>query len=325
METSYSVDDVSRDLEQVKQQFSKAVVGQDMTLRKILIAMLCKGHVLLEGVPGIAKTLTVKTIAKLSGCSFSRVQFTPDLLPGDITGVETYDEIKKFYVLKGPIFAHFILADEINRASPKVQSALLEAMQERQVTIGKETFELPNPFVVVATQNPIENIGVYNLPEAQVDRFLFKLKVTYPTVAEEEEVLTQNMSTSDFDSFGIAAVLDAEKILALQRYVKEIHSNEQVRKYIIALIDATRKPEAYGIESGKYIEFGASPRASIGLYIASKAFAMLANRHFVTPHDVKEITADVLRHRLFLKYEAQVDNVTSDDIISEILRKIPLP
>ena len=314
-----------KDMRDIKKEISKIVVGQDEVLRKLLIALICKGHVLVEGVPGIAKTLIVKTLAKISGCQFSRVQFTPDLLPSDITGVESYDEVNKFYIVKGPVFANFILADEINRASPKVQSALLESMQEKQVTIGKETYPLPNPFFVIATQNPIESVGVYNLPEAQVDRFLFKLKMEYPNKSDEEKILNKNINIREFNEYKIEPIIDQEKILMLQKDLENIHITPELKKYIINIIDATRYPSKYDIDSGKYIEYGSSPRASIGLFIAAKATAFVSNKTFVTPNDIKEIAFDVLRHRIILNYEAQAEGIKTEDVIKDILKNIPIP
>lgn len=314
-----------KDIKDIKKEFSNVVVGQDEILRKLFAALICKGHILIEGVPGIAKTLIVKTFARIIGCQFSRIQFTPDLLPSDITGVESYDEVNKFYAIKGPVFGNFILADEINRASPKVQSALLEAMQERQVTIGKETYPLPNPFFVIATQNPIESVGVYNLPEAQVDRFLFKLKMTYPKKDEEERILNKNITIKDFEDYKIKSIMDTEKILTLQKELDNIYLNSQLRKYIVNIVDATRNPSKYRIDSGKYIEYGSSPRASIGLFVAAKAHALMSNKTFVTPNDIKEIAFDVLRHRIILNYEAQAEGFKTEDVVGEILRKIPIP
>ena len=314
-----------KDIENIKKEFAKVVVGQEEILRKILMALICKGHVLIEGVPGIAKTLIVKTLAKTINCQFSRIQFTPDMLPSDITGVESYDEINKFYAIKGPVFANFILADEINRASPKVQSALLEAMQEKQVTIVKETYMLPNPFFVIATQNPIESVGVYTLPEAQVDRFLFKLKMTYPNKDDEEKILRQNMSTRNFEDYDIKPVVQQTKILMIQKDLENIYVNPKLAKYIISIIDATRNPAKYHIDSGKYIEYGSSPRAAIGIFVASKANALVLNKTFVTPDDIKKVAFDVLEHRLIPTYEAQSEGVKTETIIKEILRKIPIP
>lgn len=314
-----------KDIENIKKEFSKVIVGQDKVLRDIVTALICRGHILIEGVPGIAKTLIVKTLSRIIGCQFKRIQFTPDLLPSDITGVESYDDVNKFYIIKGPIFANFILADEINRASPKVQSALLEAMQEMQATIGKETYPLPNPFFVIATQNPIESVGVYNLPEAQVDRFLFKLKMGYPKRDEEEKILDKNVSTKDFESYKINSVITPERILEIQKDLENVYINNQLRKYIIKIIDSTRRPSKYGIDSGKYLEYGSSPRASIGLFIAAKAHAFILNKKFVTPNDIKEVAFNVLRHRLILNYEAQAEGIKTEDVINEILRKIPVP
>lgn len=320
-----NVDSYKKDFFNIKEVFAKVVVGQEDILKKMLISLLCKGHILLEGVPGIAKSLMVKTLAEISGCQFKRIQFTPDLLPSDITGVVTYDEVTKFYIVKGPIFSNFVLADEINRASPKVQSALLEGMQERQVTIGKETYPLPNPFFVIATQNPLESLGVYTLPEAQLDRFLFKILVKYPKKSEEEIILHKNTSIRDFESYKINSVIDAKKIISMQEELENVFISPTIRKYIIAIIDATRNPGEYGIKKGKYIDLGASPRGSIGLFIASKAHALISNRGYVTPHDIKNVAMDILRHRIILSYEAQTENVNTEDIIKEILHKIPVP
>ena len=313
------------DIKKISQEFSKVIVGQEHVLRKMIIALISQGHVLIEGFPGIAKTSIVKTIAKISGCAFSRIQFTPDLLPSDITGVVSYNEIKKFYVIKGPVFANFVLADEINRASPKVQSALLEAMQERQATIGKTSYPLPNPFFVIATQNPIESVGVYNLPEAQIDRFLFKIKMTYPSKEEEEKVLNKNVTIKNFEEYKVEAVVNPQKIIALQNDLDKIYLNPHIQKYIIKIIDATRNPSIYRIKLGKYIEYGSSPRASIGLYMASKANAMVSKKTFVTPQDVKDIAFDTLRHRVILNYDAQSEGVKVEDVIQEILMKVPIP
>ncbi len=310
---------------QLREEYSKIVVGQESVLDKLMIALICRGNVLIEGLPGIAKTLIVKTLAAMSGCQFSRIQFTPDLLPGDITGVVTYDEIKKFHIIKGPIFSNFILADEINRASPKVQSALLEAMQERQATIGNATYPLPKPFIVVATQNPIESLGVYNLPEAQIDRFLFKLLMSYPSKQEEERILEKNVTIRDFEHFLIQPIIEENIILQMQQDVHEIFLKDSLKTYIISIIDATRKPSDYKLSCAKYIELGVSPRASIGMYIAAKAHALISNKTFVTPHNIKHVAYDILRHRILLNYEAQSDGVTQDNIIDEILKKIPLP
>ena len=312
-------------IREIRDEFSKIVVGQRQILDKMLIALFCRGHILLEGAPGMAKTLMVRTLARMSGGTFSRVQFTPDLLPTDITGVVTYDEQHRFHVIKGPIFANFVLADEINRTPPKVQSALLEAMQERQVTIGKQVYALEEPFLLLATMNPIETLGTYTLPEAQLDRFLFKVEMSYPTRQEEEQILSQNINTRNFDDFQLSQILDKETIMEMQRDVHLIFAGKQIQRYIINLIDATRNPSKYGIESGKYIEYGASPRASISLFITAKAHALISNRHFVTPHDIKMVAPDVLRHRLILNYEAQAEDVKVGDVIKELLEKVVVP
>jgi MoxR-like ATPase len=315
-----------------KKELKKAVVGQDVIVKSLLRAIICDGHVLLEGVPGIAKTLLIKSLAAIADTKFSRIQFTPDLLQTDIVGITIYQDNnpsdKKagtFSTIKGPIFGDFILGDEINRSPPKVQSALLEAMQERQVTIGKNTFDLERPFFVLATQNPIESIGTYPLPAAELDRFLFKIIMDYPKPEEEHDILEENMTTMDFKDFKLKPVITKKDILDLQDEVHKIYCDEKIKKYIIRIIDATRNPDNYKIKLGKYIDFGGSPRASIGLYIAAKAEALLDGRNFVIPEDVKEVAHDVLRHRILVNYEGQSENVKSEDIIDEILAKIPVP
>ena len=309
----------------IKAEMGKVIVGQTQIVDSLIEALLCNGHVLVEGVPGIAKTLTVRTLSVITGGQFSRIQFTPDLLPTDIIGITTYEEGRGFYSVKGPIFANFLLADEINRAPPKVQSALLEAMQERQVTIGKESFVLPSPFFVMATQNPIESLGTYKLPEAQIDRFMFKIEMKYPSMDEELRILNQNSTLKKFEEFSLNAVMTPEIILKAQQDVKRIHIDKKVEKYIVSIVDSTRNPEKYGLSKGKYIEYGTSPRSSIALFIASKAHALVKGRSYVTPMDVKEISHNVLRHRIILNYEGQAEEVSTDDIIDEILKKVPVP
>ncbi|MEM4637944.1 MAG: MoxR family ATPase [Candidatus Woesearchaeota archaeon] len=308
----------------IKEEMSKVIVGQTEIINSLIEALLCNGHVLVEGVPGIAKTMTVRTLSKITGGQFSRIQFTPDLLPTDIIGITTYEEGRGFYSVKGPIFANFVLADEINRAPPKVQSALLEAMQERQVTIGKESFSLPVPFFVMATQNPIESLGTYKLPEAQIDRFLFKLNMKYPNVEDELKIMHQNVTLQKFEDFDLKTVISPEIILKAQEDVKKIYMDKKVEKYIVSIVEATRTPEKYKIEYGKYIEYGTSPRSSIALFIASKAHALVKGKNFVTPMDVKEIAHNVLRHRIILNYEGQADEISTDEIIDEILKKVPV-
>ena len=312
-------------LKAVKKEIGKAVVGQYDVIDNLMVSLLSNSHVLLEGVPGIAKTLIIRSLATSTGCAFKRIQFTVDLLPADITGITAYDKNKGFYVIKGPIFANFILADEINRAPPKAQSALLEAMGERQVTIGKNTFKLPQPFFVMATQNPIESSGTYPLPEAQIDRFLLKLIVKYPSVDEEKIVLRQNMTIRSFDSFKIRPILSPEEIIKMQEDVKYVYTDEKIEEYIVRIIDATRNPDKYKIKTGKYIEWGCSPRGSIGLYIASKAAALIDGKNFVTPQYVKNVAYAVLRHRIILTYEGIAEGITTDRIISDVLSRVPVP
>jgi len=312
-------------IDKIKKEISNVVVGQEKVINGFLRALLSDGHVLVEGVPGLAKTLIVRTLSSVMGCDFSRIQFTPDLLPTDIIGITAYEREKGFYVLKGPIFSNFILADEINRAPPKVQSALLECMQEKQVTIGKETFNMPPPFFVLATQNPLEQIGVYPLPEAQIDRFLFKINISYPNIKEEQIILNNNITIKKFDDFNLKSMVSPEKILELQADVKKIYLDKKIEKYIIQIVDATRNPDKYKIKLGHYIEWGASPRASIGLFIASKAEALMQGKTFVTPQYVKEVAYDVLRHRVSLNYEAQSEDIKVEDVISDILARVPVP
>ncbi len=312
-------------VQKTKSEIGKVVIGQHHVIDSVFRAIFSNGHILFEGVPGIAKTLMVRTVSQTMGCSFARIQFTPDLLPSDITGLTSYQKEKGFYIIKGPVFANFILADEINRAPPKVQSALLECMQEKQVTIGHETLQLPVPFFVMATQNPLEQVGTYPLPEAQVDRFLFKLQVGYPTKDDEIEILNKNMTIHKFEHFDINPVFSPEIIVDMQEATKKIYLSPKIEKYLVTIIDATRNPESYKLKQAHYLEWGASPRGSIGIFISAKANAMLLGRTYVVPEDVKEVAYDVLRHRLILTYEAQAENVTTVDIIKEILQKIPVP
>jgi MoxR-like ATPase len=309
----------------IKEELGKVIVGQADIIDAMILALICNGHVLVEGVPGIAKTLTVKTLANVTNSQFSRIQFTPDLLPTDIIGITTYEEGRGFYSVKGPIFANFVLADEINRAPPKVQSALLEAMQERQVTIGKESFSLPNPFFVMATQNPIESLGTYKLPEAQIDRFLFKLQMKYPSSEEELKIMHQNSTLKKFEDFNLKTVFTTEQILTAQQDVKKIYLDKRVEKYIVSIVEATRNPEKYNLTTGKYIEYGTSPRSTIALYIVSKAYALLNGKAYVTPTHVKAVAHNILRHRILLNYEGQADEISTDKIIDEILKRVPIP
>lgn len=308
---------------QIKKEIGKMVVGQSKVIDRLFVGLLSNGHVLIEGVPGVAKTLLIRTLAKTVGAKFKRIQFTVDLLPTDITGITAYNQtMQEFYVVKGPVFANFLLADEINRAPPKTQSAMLEVMAERQCTIGKETFPLPDPFFVLATQNPLETAGTYSLPEAQIDRFLLKVFMPYPDMDDEKKILDQNINIHKFDEFDINKVFDAEEIMKMQKDVKKIYLSEKIEDYIVKIVDATRNSEKYKIKLGNYIAWGCSPRASIGLFIASKACALINGRTFVIPNDVKEVALPIMRHRLILNYEGLAEGVKTDDIIKEILKKI---
>lgn len=306
----------------LKTEIKKTIVGQDHVVDRILIGLLCGGHILLEGVPGLAKTTLIKSIAQAIGLHYQRIQFTPDLLPADLVGTLIYNpKNQEFQTKKGPIFANFILADEINRAPAKVQSALLEAMQEHQVTIGDKTYLLDEPFLVLATQNPIEHEGTYRLPEAQIDRFMFKILVTYATFNEEREIINRV-----FNPQKINTVLDKNEITEGQNIVSKIYIDDKVVEYILNLVFASRSPEKYGLPDLKsFIECGASPRATLSLTHASKAHAFLKKRHFVTPDDVKAVAFDILRHRIILTYEAEAENITTDTIIQNIIRIIPAP
>lgn len=303
----------------LRKEISKKVIGQKDMIDKILIGILTESHILLEGMPGLAKSLTVNTIARTLGLKFSRIQFTPDLLPSDITGTEIYNEkTGEFYTKKGPIFANIVLADEINRAPAKVQAALLEAMQEKQVTIANETFKLEKPFIVLATQNPIEQDGTYPLPEAQQDRFLMKVKIEYPTKAEELELLNLVTDLKDFETIDIEEILTEKKLVELKEKVKSIHIDEKLKKYILDIVFETR-------EESEDIICGASPRASIALVKASKANAFLEGRDFVMPSDIKKVIYDILRHRIILSYEAEANDKTVEEVIDEIINEIELP
>lgn len=304
---------------------SKVIVGQQYMVERLLIGLLAQGHILLEGMPGLAKTLAINTLAKAIKSKFNRIQFTPDLLPADIVGTMIYNQAQNdFSVRKGPIFANFILADEINRAPAKVQSALLEAMQERQVTIGKETFKLEEPFLVLATQNPVEQEGTYPLPEAQSDRFMLKAKITYPTFEDERHVMRLNMG--NVANIPIQQVATTDDILNARKTVREIYMDEKIEQYILDIVFASRNPENYQIADLKnLISYGGSPRATINLALASKAYAYLQGRGFVLPEDVRAICKDVMRHRIGLTYEAQAENITQEEIVDTILNAIKVP
>ncbi len=315
---------MSLKLTAIKNEMQKVIVGQEKMINSLLIGLLCEGHILLEGVPGLAKTTTVNTLAKALGLEFKRVQFTPDLLPSDIIGTEIYDpKTNEFKVKRGPIFTNLLLADEINRAPAKVQSALLEAMQERQVTIADETFKIQRPFLTLATQNPIEQEGAYQLPEAQLDRFMLKIVVGYNTKEEEIEIVSR-IAEGKFEE--IDKVASAKDLAKLQKEVKDVHIDEELKSYIIDLIFATREPENYGLAHYReYIQYGASPRASINLFLAAKAYAYLREKDHVTPVDIAAMCKDVLRHRVIMSYEAEAEGVTSDEFIEKVLEAVPLP
>ena len=302
----------------------QVIVGQKHLVESLLIGLLSDGHVLLEGVPGLAKTLAIKTLASLIDAQYSRIQFTPDLLPADVIGTMVYSQKDEtFQVKKGPVFANFVLADEINRAPAKVQSALLEAMQERQVTIGNETFGLPKPFLVLATQNPIEQEGTYPLPEAQVDRFMLKVVIDYPKLEEEKLIIRQNING---DKFEVKPILKADEIIEARKVVRQVYLDEKIEKYIVDIVFATRYPEKYDLKELKdMIGFGGSPRASINLALAARSYAFIKRRGYVIPEDVRAVAHDVLRHRIGLTYEAEANNMTSDEIISKILNKVEVP
>ena len=303
---------------------NQVIVGQKHLIESLLIGLLSDGHVLLEGVPGLAKTKAIKTLSKLVDSKFSRIQFTPDLLPADVIGTMIYSQKEEaFQVEKGPVFANFVLADEINRAPAKVQSALLEAMQERQVTIGKHTFELPSPFLGLATQNPIEQEGTYPLPEAQVDRFMLKVIIDYPRLEEEKLIIRQQINGEEQN---VRPVMTTQEIIEARRVVKQVYIDEKIEQYIADVVFSTRYPEKYGLKEIKdYIEIGGSPRASINLALAARAYAFIKRRGYVIPEDVRAVAHDVLRHRIGLTYEAEANNVTSDEIVNNVLNKVEVP
>jgi len=305
-------------------EIGKVIVGQKPMVERLVIGLLSNGHVLLEGVPGLAKTLAIKSLASSMNAVFHRIQFTPDLLPADLIGTQIYSQKDgNFSIRKGPVFANFILADEINRAPAKVQSALLEAMQERQVTIGDETFKLPEPFLVLATQNPIEQEGTYPLPEAQVDRFMLKIKITYPTREEESQIMKLNVEKLSMD---IQPVIKPEEILNARKLVHEIYVDEKINNYILDIVFATREPEKFGLpELKELISYGASPRATINLALGARAMAFIRRRGYVIPEDVRSICMDVLRHRVAVTYEAEAEDITSEKIVQEILNRVEVP
>jgi len=311
-------------LASIRGQIARVIVGQEQLIERLILAMLCNGHVLIEGVPGLAKTLVVTTLARALHVSFNRIQFTPDLLPGDLIGTLMYNmQTGQFTPHKGPIFCNIVLADEINRSPAKVQSALLEAMQERHVTIGDQTYVLDDPFLVLATQNPIEQEGTYPLPEAQVDRFIFKLTVSYPTRDEEREIMTRMARSAP--PVDVDAVAHPADVLRLRRLVDDVYMDPKIAEYILDIVDATRRPEAHGMDIGDLIRYGASPRATIFLAMAARGQALLAGRAYVVPQDVKDVGPDILRHRVIITYEAEAEDKTSDDLIQTVFNTIEVP
>ena len=317
------IEDSCAKLDNVRKCLSQVIVGQETLIERLLLALLCDGHVLIEGVPGVAKTLAITTLARSMEATFSRVQFTPDLLPSDLIGSLVYDPKEhSFSAEKGPVFANLVLADEINRAPAKVQSALLESMQEKQVTLGKETFPLPHPFLVLATQNPIEQEGTYALPEAQVDRFMFKLKVGYPSMDEEHQVM-RRMARS-VPKISVDPVIHLNEILDMRTLLDKVYIDEKVERYILRVVDATRNPESYGLDIARYMRFGASPRATIYLSLAARGYALLNQREFTVPQDIKDVAGDILRHRIALSYRAEAEGLSSDDLIIQILENVPI-
>ncbi len=311
-------------IEKIREEIRKVIIGQDEMIEALIIGLVCDGHILLEGVPGLAKTTTINSFAKSLGLNFKRVQFTPDLLPSDIIGTEIYDpKNNEFKIKKGPVFTNILLADEINRAPAKVQSALLEVMQEKQVTIGDHTFKIDKPFLTLATQNPVEQEGAYNLPEAQLDRFMLKVVVGYNTKEEEVEI-ARRVANGSYES--IKQVAYKENIDTLKSEISKVHIDKEVEEYIVSLVFATREPDRYGLdEIAEYISFGVSPRASIDLYKGAKAYAYLKGRDFVTPVDVAHLSKEVMRHRLILSYEAEAEGISSDEIIDKVIKKVPMP
>ena len=312
-------------ISKLNEETAKVIVGQHHMIERLLLGLLTRGHVLLEGLPGLAKTLAIKTLATAINADFSRIQFTPDLLPADIIGTMIFNPSKNdFTVRKGPVFANFVLADEINRAPAKVQSALLEAMQERQVTIGNDTFKLEEPFLVLATQNPIEQEGTYPLPEAQIDRFMLKVKIDYPNKEDEREIIRRNLNGAVFEK--VNTVVEPKEILRAREVVKKVYMDEKIEQYILDVVFATRAPKSYGLANLEpLINYGGSPRASINLALASKAYAFIQRRGYVIPEDVRNVCADVMRHRIGLTYEAEAENITQEDIITQVLNSVEVP
>jgi MoxR-like ATPase len=309
----------------MEKEVQKGFIGQEDVIHKILLTVSAGGNILLEGVPGLGKSFLVETLARVvEGTEMHRIQFTPDLLPSDIVGTEAYNEDKGFYVEKGPIFANFILADEINRAPPKVQSAMLEAMQEHKVSIGDEDFNLPEPFFTMATQNPVEQGGTYPLPEAQIDRFLFKIYLDYPKKHNEQKIIDMNANILDEDDFDVNPVVSKQDVLDVQEFSKVVTVSEEIKAYIVDLVDASRNPEDYGMEYSEYIDWGCTPRASINLALAGRANAVYNGRHYVTPEDIREVIKDVFIHRIILNYEGEAQGIEVEDVINDIVDHVPV-
>ena len=315
------VQEYSGKLKDAKEEIEKVMKGQEKLILSIFRGFIGGGNVLLEGLPGLGKTVLCKTFAEICNLNFKRVQFTTDLLPSDIIGIQTYDKERGFEIQKGPIFSNLLLGDEINRAPPKVQSALLEAMEEKQVTLGKKTYRLEAPFMVMATQNPIEQAGTFPLPEAQMDRFMFKLSVEYPDYDAELQIIDKNMSSQKFEEFGVRNILSRYELIIMQKLRRRIHTETKIKNYILDLVNATRNPKDAGIKNGDLINMGASPRATIAIFLGAKAQALIKGRDYVTPADVKDVIHEVLRHRLYINFKAKMKNVTTDDIITEIINK----
>ena len=324
-EMNQKAEEFSNMMKTMEQEIQKGYIGQEDVIHKILLCVMAGGNVLLEGVPGLGKSLLVEQLGRIvEGTKFHRVQFTPDLLPADIVGIEAYNEEKGFYVEKGPIFANFILADEINRAPPKVQSAMLEAMQEHKVSIGDETYHLPEPFFVMATQNPVEQGGTYPLPEAQVDRFLFKIYLDYPKKHNEQKIIDMNANILDEEDFEVQEVVSQQDVLDVQEFVKKVTVSQEIKAYIVDLVDASRNPRDYNLEYEDYIEWGSTPRASINLALAGRANALYNGRHYVTPEDIREVAKDVFIHRIMLNYEGEAQNIEVEEIIEDIINRVPV-
>jgi MoxR-like ATPase len=324
-EKAEKAEELSQTIKTMEQEIQKGYVGQHEVIHMIMLCVVAGGNILLEGVPGLGKSLLVELLGRVvENTEFNRIQFTPDLLPSDIVGVEAYNEDKGFYVEKGPIFANFILADEINRAPPKVQSAMLEAMQEHKVSIGDETFKLPEPFFTMATQNPVEQGGTYPLPEAQIDRFLFKIYLDYPKKRNEQKIIDMNANIQDMDDFDVGAVVTEQDVLNIQEFAKVVTVRDEIKEYIVDLVDASRNPSDYGMEYSEYIDWGCTPRASINLALAGRANAMYNGRHYVTPEDIRAVIKDVFIHRIILNYEGEAKGLEVEDVIENIVDRVPV-